>query len=164
MIKKADIANSFISGKNRWELQRCLFIFLSPGQIKVLVSRSGSWWPLHCGFHPSEFLVPTEGAILLKSVSRELPFVSPRLTSSTLIAAAGNYRRNSSGLLVLFQGQFFSPLIPHCHWSWFPATPFSFSGEMLILICPLAASGSGKWSRVFFRELISGFQECPLET
>lgn len=29
---------------------------------------------------------------------------------------------------------------------------------------PRAASGSGKRPRVFFRELISDFQECPLET
>ena len=35
---------------------------------------------------------------------------------------------------------------------------------MLLLIYPRAASGSGKRPRVFFRELISDFQECPLET
>ena len=40
----------------------------------------------------------------------------------------------------------------------------SFSDEVLTLICHLEASRSGKWSRVLFLEVISGFQECPLGT
>lgn len=67
---KPTLANAFMSGKNRWELQRCLLISLpQPRADKSLVSRSGSWSPL-----------PLSASILLnswfpprKSTSRSQP-------------------------------------------------------------------------------------------
>lgn len=81
-----------------------MLISLSQRLIKDWKAEVVASEPFRCLFQPSELLVPTEEAILPKPASRELPFVSPRLTSSALAAATGNYyrRRDSSGIWVHF--------------------------------------------------------------
>ena len=79
------------------------------------------------------------------------------VTWGLITGGPGNSRRrDSSGLLVFFQVVFLPQFITGSEAA-FLQHRLLFSDEMLILICHLAASGSGKWSRVFFRELISGF-------